>query len=69
MKEYTILFELFGVQKKVKVNANNETEAKEKVNCFILNKVDWLKCDSKKKQFSDVKEANDLFDFLNGFKK
>jgi hypothetical protein len=68
MKEYTITFELFGVTKKVRVNARNEIEAKEKVNCFIINKVCYLNCESKKTECTN-KEVDKLFQIFDSFNK
>lgn len=65
MKNYTVYFEIYGIKKRVKIQAHNKNQAIGIVkNDFKIHKVEEENTDP----FSEWKEVNDLAEIL-GIKK
>lgn len=68
MKEYTVVFEIFSKKFRVKIKAHSEKEAHLLIREKVFDNIHFESCEETKLQ-KDINQANDLFSFLNGFKK
>jgi len=65
MKSYTVYFEIYGIKKRVKIQANSKDQAQR----IVLSDFKIVKVEEENQQpFSEWKEVNDIAEML-GIKK